>query len=274
MWSFAKGHGTQNDFVLVKDRHNMLSPSAADVRHLCDRRAGIGADGVLRVVRAGSTGEWEGDPDLWFMDYRNADGSVAEMCGNGLRVFVRYLIEENLVDGGTVRVATRAGLREVAVHNDGRLTGGMGTVRGRGTSTATVAGVTYTGTVVDVGNPHLVVEVGSPADVAAADLTGVPELDESVFPEGANIEIVAREGETLVMRVLERGVGETRSCGTGTVATAWAMAEGRPGTYKVRVPGGWLEVALAEDGTATLTGPAVIVARGEVAMPEKDREEH
>ena len=95
-WSFTKGHGTENDFVLILDREAMLDIGPAEVRFLCDRRAGIGGDGLLRAVLAKHIDGWQGDGSLWFMDYRNADGSVAEMCGNGARVFARFLADQGL----------------------------------------------------------------------------------------------------------------------------------------------------------------------------------
>ena len=95
-WSFAKGHGTENDFVVLLDREGTLMLGEPEVRFLCDRHAGIGADGVLRAVSARHVRDWEGDPELWFMDYRNADGSVAEMCGNGIRVFAGSSFDEDL----------------------------------------------------------------------------------------------------------------------------------------------------------------------------------
>ena len=100
MVTFAKGHGTRNDFVLFTDADDAEPLSPAQVRHLADRRGGVGGDGVLRAVRGAHVPEWEGDPDAWFMDYRNADGSLAEMCGNGVRVFARYLVEQGLAGGG------------------------------------------------------------------------------------------------------------------------------------------------------------------------------
>ena len=125
---FAKGHGTRNDFVLIADPDDLLDLSEDQVAFLCDRRAGIGADGILRAVRASQVAEWDGDPDVWFMDYRNADGSIAEMCGNGLRVFLRYLAEEGLVDPGYASVATRSGLRSGRFLADGRIAVTMGPV--------------------------------------------------------------------------------------------------------------------------------------------------
>ena len=127
-WSFSKGHGTQNDFVLLLDREAMLDVGPAEVRYLCDRHAGLGADGLLRAVAAKHIKGWDGDGSLWFMDYRNADGSVAEMCGNGVRVFVRFLLDAGLATGPTVDVATRAGLRQAIVLPDGRIRVAMGPV--------------------------------------------------------------------------------------------------------------------------------------------------
>lgn len=269
-WRFSKGHGTQNDFVVLLDRENLLHPSDDDVRWLCDRRAGIGGDGLLRVVLARHVPEWDGDPDLWFMDYRNADGSIAEMCGNGVRVFVRYLLDEGLASGPDVDVATRAGLKPASVLLDGRVRVGMGTVAvAPGTVRVTTAGGSaHDATPVDVGNPHAV-SFGTRLD--RLDLTRAPAWGPADrFPEGVNLEFVEPVGERHVaMRVFERGVGETRSCGTGTVAVAAAARAregGGDGTWTVDVPGGRVEVELVGD-EAYLTGPAVLVAHGEVSLP-------
>jgi len=271
-WRFSKGHGTQNDFVVLLDRDDVLAPSDDDVRWLCDRRAGIGGDGLLRVVAARHVPEWQGDPTLWFMDYRNADGSIAQMCGNGVRVFVRYLLDEGLATGPEVPVATRAGLKPASVLPDGRVRVGMGAVRvADSTVTVTTAdGSVSTAVAVDVGNPHAV-SLGSP--VGALDLTRPPAWEPAgAFPEGVNLEFVETVGERHVaMRVFERGVGETRSCGTGTVAVAaaaGARAGGGDGVWTVDVPGGRVEVELA-GGKAFLTGPAVLVAHGEVTLPDR-----
>ena len=268
-WSFAKGHGTRNDFVILFDGYGTLDVTPEIVRYLCDRRSGIGADGVLRVVKAGAIPGSEVDPDLWFMDYRNADGSIAEMCGNGLRVFVRYLDDEGLIDEPELVVATRAGLRTARLRQDGRVTVGMGMVATGVTTSATVAGHVFDGVAVDVGNPHLVSLVPTLLDVAAADLTGLVDADDAVFPHGVNLEVVhALAPDHAVMRVLERGVGETEACGTGAVAVARVVSGTGPATTRVDLPGGTVEVTFAKDGSATLTGPAVIVARGDVTIPD------
>ncbi|MDR0415735.1 MAG: diaminopimelate epimerase, partial [Propionibacteriaceae bacterium] len=210
-WSFAKGHGTANDFVIVKDRHAMLNPTPEDVRYLCDRRLGVGGDGLLRAVRAVHVPEWTASPNLWFMDYRNADGSLAELCGNGARVFVRYLIEENLVSGNTVTIATRAGLVRAVVERDGRIAVGLGTpVRAAKAVTVTAAGRRWRGHRIDIGNPHCVVRLDGPGLLDDLDLSEPPVLPPADFPDGGNLEFVEPlDAHAVRMRVWERGVGET-----------------------------------------------------------------
>ncbi len=211
---FGKGHGTQNDFVILPDPDGALDLPATLVARLCDRRAGIGADGVLRVVQDGSG---------WFMDYRNADGSIAEMCGNGLRVFARYLLDQHLVTGPAFTVATRSGVRRVRAEPDGRITVEMGPARVLGKGSAQISEATLDGLRIDVGNPHLACLVAGPLD--GFDLAAAPGLDPADFPAGGNVELVRRTGPAEIsMRVHERGSGETRSCGTGAVAAAVAAA--------------------------------------------------
>jgi diaminopimelate epimerase len=249
---FVKGHGTENDFVLLPDLPAAeLTPEA--VRALCDRRAGLGADGVLRVGR---------EDGGWFMDYRNADGSVAEMCGNGVRVFARYLVQAGLETPGAFTVGTRAGAKRVVVPPSGEVSVDMGVPEVLA-ATPAVAGTK--GLALSMGNPHVVVPVD---DLAALDLS-VPPLVEPPLPTGQNVEFVVRTGSrALAMRVHERGVGETRSCGTGVcaavVATVLAGGEGRGEPWTVDVPGGRLTVTWAD--SVTLTGPAVLVAAGEVSL--------
>jgi diaminopimelate epimerase len=268
--AFAKGHGTENDFVILPDpggRHDLTPAHAA---RLCDRRAGIGADGVLRVVRtrdsdqAAQTAQAE-----WFMDYRNADGSIAEMCGNGIRVFARYLLEHGLAAGPSFAVATRSGVRQVRAEPDGRITVDMGPASVLGPGRAVIGGVVRDGLRISVGNPHLACLVDDALD--KFDLAAPPGLDPADFPGGGNVELVRVTGPAaLSMRVHERGSGETRSCGTGAVAAAAAAASAAfsatkavPGQWHVTVPGGGLTVTF-DAGTSWLTGPAVIVAEGEL----------
>ena len=269
---FLKGHGTQNDFVLLPDVDGALELTEARVRALCDRQRGLGADGVLRIVAAARVPGVESAAE-WFMDYRNADGSIAEMCGNGVRVFVRYLVEAGLAKPGEFSIATRAGDRRVelaAGDPAGTVTVEMGTARVFGESAATIAGRSLPGLAVDVGNPHLVCPLDdTELDLASLDLSAAPGHDPVVFPHGVNVEFTRSLGaDELRMRVHERGVGETRSCGTGTVA-AVAAALHRAGRtaaeVAVHIPGGTVVVGVHDDGETTLTGPAVLLAHGELS---------
>lgn len=274
-WSFAKGHGTRNDFVILVDRGNLLGMEADEVRFLCDRRAGIGADGVLRATMASYLDGWEGDPDLWFMDYRNADGSIAEMCGNGLRVFARHLTDEGLVSSEPFDVVTRAGVRHCIVHRDHTVSVSMGTVSiDRAPVRVRLGDREWDAVEGDVGNPHAIVTLQDAGELASLDLTAAPTWEPGErYPFGVNIEFIHEVAPFhLSMRVHERGSGETMSCGTGTVAAAaaWATARGvLAGDYRVDVPGGTVVVTIDESGAAVLTGPAVIVAHGEVTLPER-----
>ncbi|MBB5911369.1 diaminopimelate epimerase [Nocardia transvalensis] len=284
---FTKGHGTQNDFVVLPDPDATLNLSAERVTALCDRRRGIGADGVLRVARAGAlaaTGVLGELPpgvaaDDWFMDYRNADGSIAEMCGNGVRVFAHYLVATGMDKREEFVVGSRAGARPVTVHAagpvHGEVTVTMGSVRQLGESTATIGGDALPGLGIDVGNPHLacVDPRLTPDALAALDLSVPPGFDPEMFPQGVNVEILTAlgSGGAVDMRVYERGVGETRSCGTGTVAAAAAALvragfdpDTESGQVRVRIPGGEVTVGI-ERGEAWLRGPSVLLASGRLA---------
>ncbi|TNC28927.1 diaminopimelate epimerase [Amycolatopsis alkalitolerans] len=260
---FLKGHGTQNDFVLLPDPDGRLDLTPGRVAALCDRRRGLGADGVLRVVRSTALGQESAGE--WFMDYRNADGSLAEMCGNGMRVFARYLTESGLAAGPEFVLGSRAGDKRVIVRPGGSVTVHMGPASITGASVAIVDDRDFSGVAVDVGNPHLVSVVDD--DVAELNLCEEPRYDKDFFPEGVNLEFVNPLGAgALRMRVYERGVGETRSCGTGTVAAVAAalhLAGTDSGESTVDIPGGRVTVSM-ERGEATLTGPAELVARGEL----------
>lgn len=270
---FAKGHGTENDFVVLRDRHNVAPLTPELVRRVCDRHAGVGGDGVLRAVKAGHMPEWSGDPNLWFMDYWNADGSIAEMCGNGLRVFVRYLMEEDLVPRNEVYVATRAGRRIVTEERSGDLKAEMGPATVGKETWLEVNDRRLSAVAVDVGNPHVVALLPPDVDLESLGLCYAPDFDAGIFPQGANAEFVRMDGDGRIsMRVFERGVGETRSCGTGVVAAAAAARTVSPSDrFAVHVPGGRLRVEFVGNQTY-LTGPAVIVARGELTLPESAHE--
>jgi diaminopimelate epimerase len=268
---FAKGHGTGNDFVILPDVDGQLHLTPELVAAICDRHFGLGADGVLRVVRRASAGaDADGQLAEWFMDYRNADGSVAEMCGNGVRVFAHYLITAGLAEGPELPIATRAGTRTVRAEADGQFTVDMGAAEVLGAGSVQAGDRLLAGLAISVGNPHLACVVAGP--VAAIDLSGPQVLGPGVLAGDANVEVVEIIGEREVeMRVYERGSGQTLSCGTGAVAAAVAAAAAAgewpdgPGVpWTVHVPGGRL--AVTPSVTASLlTGPAEIVAAGELA---------
>jgi len=283
---FAKGHGTQNDFVLLPDIDARVVLSATRVAALCDRRRGLGADGVLRVTTAQAavrSGVLDRLPDgvhgsHWYMDYRNADGSIAQMCGNGVRVFAHYLRASGLESGDEFVVGSLAGPRPVTLHHvdatNADVTVDMGKANRLGSGgpafVATVGGRRFTGLAVDVGNPHLACvdpELTVEA-LAALDVAAPVTFDQTQFPDGVNVEVLTTPADGVVcMRVHERGVGETRSCGTGTVAAAvaaLAAAGAETGTLTVRVPGGDVVVTVT-DATSYLRGPSVLLAHGELA---------
>ena len=286
---FTKGHGTGNDFIVVLDRDGSIELSESQVAKLCDRHFGIGADGFIRVVpsskiREGKESLSEETGAEWFMDYRNADGSVAEMCGNGVRVFARFLTEKgivNLEEGQVMHVGTRAGVKDIQRNKAGFVVD-MGRWRPENIDYLVSSNglkVARPGQGINVGNPHVVVALASDDELSNLELHRAPEL--SPIPEsGANVEfvvpadpLVANGVGKIKMRVYERGVGETLSCGTGIVAAAlatrlWA-GEGAPNHWSVEVPGGTLGVRMfpTEEGEHIgLSGPAELSFDGEVEI--------
>ena len=273
---FLKGHGTHNDFILLPDVEGELELDAATVIALCDRHRGLGADGVLRVVPTTFSLEPDVEPLSgqadWFMDYRNADGSVSEMCGNGVRVFVRYLLEAGLASGPDVPVATRGGVRLAHVEDDGTIAVDMGpaTLRGDGVATVQVGDRQWPALGLEVPNPHavaLVDDLDDAGPLLEAPLAG----PDGTWPDGVNVEFVRiEEPGHLTMRVFERGVGETRSCGTGACAAVVAarrhLGADAPARWDVDVPGGRLRVTVGRDGSIELAGPAVLVADGHLDL--------
>ncbi|MDO9398723.1 MAG: diaminopimelate epimerase [Herbiconiux sp.] len=286
---FTKGQGTGNDFVLFTDPDNEVQLTPLQIAAICDRHFGVGADGVLRAVRsrsleAGAASLAEDEAAEWFMDYHNADGSIAEMCGNGIRVFTRYLLDNGLATlekGETLAIGTRSGVRDVQRSTLGfqvdlgrwRLEGGEPLVRAKNLQVA------RPGLGIDVGNPHVVVALADDDELEQADLSFIPHL-EPVPVDGANVEFVVpsdplvRDGVGHIrMRVHERGSGETLSCGTGAAAAAlatrhWAGA-GAPNVWSVAVPGGVVGVRMfpTEDGEhVSLSGPAELVFEGDLAL--------
>ena len=283
--NFTKGHGTGNDFVLYLDELGAQPLSAKQIARICDRHFGIGADGVIRVIRSSALAEGQAilrdeSAAEWFMDYYNADGSVAEMCGNGTRVFARFLTEKGLVslaDGETLSIGTRAGVKDIQRNLAGfavdmgrwRLEPQEVVVQVDGLSVA------RPGLGINVGNPHVVVALAEPNELEALNLQHAPQLEPA--PEsGANVEFVVPSDPlvqggvgSIRMRVHERGSGETLSCGTGIVAAAlatrhWA-GQGAPNHWSVTVPGGTLGVRMfaTEEGEHVgLSGAAELVFDG------------
>ena len=292
--TLTKGHGTGNDFIFVTDEKSEIALTPELVARVCDRHFGIGADGFVRAThstasRAGQKLLEEYPDAVWFMDYRNGDGSIAEMCGNGVRAFVEYLRTEGLIEleiGQTVQIGTRAGVKTVArteegyaidmgpwsfIHGDAAREGGEDClVSARGLKTPRA------GLSISMGNPHTVVMLGSEGKLDGLDLHSQPQVN-PVPADGTNVEFVVpvdleNDGSTHVgairMRVHERGVGETLSCGTGACAAAAATrfwgGEEAPDEWLVHVPGGTLAVTfvLGPDDLehVVLAGPAQMVA--------------
>ena len=274
---FTKGHGTGNDFVILGDPDGALELTPELVAALCDRHRGIGADGVLRVVRSaehpGGVG-FAADAE-WFMDYWNADGSIAEMCGNGVRVFSRYLVANDLATAGPegLPVATRAGIVRARIDGD-IISVHMRTPEVYAAGTATVGPLTFPGVAVDCGNPHLVCGLHDSLPLASLDLHRAPGFDPGLFPAGVNVEFttpgspVEGADKHVHMRVYERGSAETLSCGSGALAVgAIALRDAglNEGVVAVDLPGGRLTVTHTGDSW-WLAGPAVLVATGEVDL--------
>jgi diaminopimelate epimerase len=286
--AFTKGHGTGNDFVLVLDPDGELILTKAQIAKICNRNFGVGADGLIRVVRSANLPEGkkvlDQEPNaIWFMDYYNADGTEAEMCGNGIRVFARFLLERGLAEiegGSTLAVGTRDGVKDITKSSTGFAVD-LGRWRLEGESVVLASGLSVARPAqgIDVGNPHAVVALASESELSALRLLDAP----SVEPEpaaGVNVEFVVPKDPMvkdgvghISMRVFERGVGETLSCGTGIAAAAlatrfWAGADA-PNSWQVSVPGGVVGVRMfaAEDGEHVgISGPAELTFDGEIDL--------
>lgn len=286
--SFTKGHGTGNDFVLILDADGELNLTKTQIAKICDRHFGVGANGLIRVVKSEYIAEGRAvlkdEPNaIWFMDYYNADGTTAEMCGNGIRVFARFLTERGLaqiVDGSTLPVGTRDGVKDLTKSANGFAVDlGRWKLEEESLVEAQGLDVARPAQGIDVGNPHAVVALAELKDLAALKLIDAPLIS----PEpasGANVEFVVPNDPMvqngvghISMRVFERGVGETLSCGTGVAAAAlatrfWAGAEA-PSQWQVSVPGGVVGVRMfaTEDGEhVAISGPAELVFDGEIDL--------
>jgi len=286
---FTKGHGTGNDFVLFADPDGEIELDADALAGIADRHFGVGADGVIRAVKSsrldvGAEALAENPAAEWFMDYHNADGSPAEMCGNGIRVFGSFLIENGLVDlaeGQTIAVGTRGGVRALTRTPDGFETdlGPFVVLDSEVMVSAKNLDVDRPGLPVGVGNPHVVVALADEDELDALDLGEAPVVTPAP-PDGANVEFVVPAEPLVVdgvghirMRVHERGSGETLSCGTGAAAAAlairhWAGA-GAPDVWQVEVPGGVVGVRIltTDHGEhVALNGPAELVYSGDLTI--------
>jgi len=246
----AKMHGARNDFVVIDTRESPVADAAALAVRLCDRHAGIGADGLLLVGGPSSGADVA-------MRVINPDGSEAEMCGNGIRCVARFLDERG--EGGEHDVATSAGVIRTSVVERGesyRVRVDMGIPR-------VVEGTPPIGdaVVVDTGNPHIVIFRDSLSDIDLS-LLGSTLQRHSAFENGVNVHVVTIHDQThLAMRHYERGAGLTMACGTGAVAAVAAarfLGRVKP-NVDVRVPGGDLRVEIDASGRAFMTGPAVHV---------------
>lgn len=255
------GHGTHNDFLVFFDPDDQLTLSATQIASMCNRESGIGADGVIRIIKSDGR---------WFMDYRNADGSIAEMCGNGIRVMARYLVKKGHQKEGIFAIDTRAGIKHLRVPLDDDISVNMGKVYDESEQViASANGVIYSGFNINVGNPHAVVFTDNLDSLGSLEIA--PEVSPAdSYPEGVNVEFVEiLPNHEAKMRVHERGSGETQSCGTGTCAVALAATmksgESLPSRWVIYPPGGRLVVDIDGHSNATLTGPAVLLEDHDVS---------
>lgn len=254
------GHGTHNDFVLVFDESDEIRFTPDQIKRICDRKNGVGSDGLIKIIKKDGA---------WFMDYANADGSVAEMCGNGIRVMARYLTDRGHQPSGIYAINTRDGRKFLSVPEAGDISVNMGQVSVVPGEISVLANSNnFLGLNINMGNPHAVVFVDD-LDLVG-DLKQAPTVTPTEeYPEGVNIEFVKfLEGNKIQMRVHERGVGETQSCGTGTCAVALAatIKKGKslPIKWEINPPGGRLIVEIDGHSNATLTGPAELVKEVEL----------
>ena len=280
---FAKYQGTGNDFVMVVDLDDERRLDADTVKRLCDRRTGIGADGLIRVVRSGRQ-------DAAFqMDYRNADGSIAEMCGNGARCVGKLVGDLGLWDGRSLAIVVGGQVRGLRLHpEDGevqRVTVEMGApafakaaIPMRGPAWETFlgepfdigGGMTLKASALSMGNPHLVLFVEDDPDRFHVSHVGPVLERHELFPEHTNVEFAQILDTEIRARVWERGSGETMACGSGACAVAVAANEAGlvPRRTTVRFPGGRLEVERMDDGMVLLTGAVERVFEGVVDLDD------
>ena len=261
----TKHHGLGNDFLVLLDPEGVVKVTVAMAEALCERRTGIGADGLLHVIRA------EGGADVELTVW-NADGSVAETSGNGLRCVGQAAVDAGLV-GSSLRVRTGGEIRSLRVEDETtpglrRVSVTMGVPAVGEDETELLGRLVHVpdasrAVKVDMGNPHLVVLV---RDLEQLEPHWMQKMAEGITGAPVNLEAITPNKAQIDMRVWERGVGETRACGSGAVAVAAASRRwGLSGDdVFVAMPGGSVLVRLGPDGEATLTGPAKFIGRIEV----------
>jgi diaminopimelate epimerase len=285
--TFTKMQGLGNDFVIMADLDDEIDFDPEAVAWLCDRHFGVGGDGLILVKPATDEGA-----DL-FMLYYNADGTTAEMCGNGVRCFAKYAVEHGLMVGETLNVQTLGGIRPVEIALDAEglmeaatvdmgeplLAPGLVPTTLAVTEADAIVGAelvtslgTFEVTCVSMGNPHAVIWVDD-VDEAPVETVGPVIETHPAFPNKTNVEFAqVTEGGLIRVRVWERGVGETLACGTGACATLVAASLAglveRAGV--VELPGGELVVRWAEDGHVYMTGPAEEVFTGVIALDDEE----
>jgi diaminopimelate epimerase len=256
------GHGTENDFVILFDPDEKIDIQSDQVAAMCNRKTGIGADGFIRILKRNAK---------WFMDYRNADGSIAEMCGNGIRVMARYLVAKGHQPEGIFAIDTRDGMKHLRVPMTGDISVNMGKVTDEMEEVSVLQNThTWDALNISVGNPHAVTFVENLEEVGSLESAPIVTPSTS-YPEGVNVEFVELlPNQEARMRVHERGSGETRSCGTGTCAVALAATihtGGKlPSRWTIYPPGGRLIVDLDGHSNATLIGPAELVRDVEIGQ--------
>ena len=281
---FTKMHGLGNDFIVIDDRDSELDFDPDAIQWLCDRHFGVGADGLILVRPATVQGA------DFFMAYFNADGTSAEMCGNGIRCFAKYLVDNGLVAGDRLSVQTLGGLYEIEIARDDRgllevATVDMGepilepaliptTLEGEGSVVAVpiqIAGGSWEVTCVSMGNPHAIIWVDDVDDAPVATLGPLVETHPA-FPNKTNVEFASVTAQGVIrLRVWERGVGETLACGTGACATlvAASLAGLVDREAAIELPGGELVVRWGEDGRVSMSGPAETVFAGAIALDDE-----
>jgi diaminopimelate epimerase len=260
---FEKYEGLGNDFVILEvDREDALPPER--VPRICDRHCGIGADGVLLILPS------QGGDTTRRMRVINADGSVSEMCGNGVRCVALHIARARGVREGTVRIDTDAGPRVCSIEDnrhEGMVTVDMGIVRVSAERTLVIEDLHLALTLADAGNPHAVIF----GRFARGDVERLGPIvgHHSDFPRGTNVEFARVESDGIHLLVWERGAGITLACGTGACATVAAAVAKRlvpeSSPVSVRLPGGTLCVTMDHD-RATLRGPARHVFSGSIAV--------